>query len=300
MDERVSISQMWKRANDDILYMVEGCDANGQGSEYSTDMLFAHIPKFSYRKSMFVVVVAAVVLVVTSYWLHVIGQPNCDSYEWLSNLLLNVSMGVVASILIYLYAAKRECAIVGYSEILAWLKEWIRRFDSLFSDEGVLRDADSSFVFQTRGDNDGIENLCKHDEFCFTMTRLFYYVRRNLAPVYTNYNFDEIIAMIERRNKLRHEKIEAIKKMFVSKKELESELKNDCCRLVWEDYRIILDKLRELAMQLESDIYGIRMGKPSVKTWQQLRRENVGKGGAINEEICKTVGIKTQIQSLEN
>lgn len=241
----------------------------------------------------------AVTLVGVSYWLHSISQACSGCLEWLSNLSLNVSMGVVASILMYLYATKRECAIVGYSEILAWLKEWIRRFDSLFSDEGVLRDADSSFVFQTRGDNDGIENLCKHDEFCFTMTRFVYYARRNLAPVYTNYNFDETIAMIERRNKLRHEKIEAIKKMFVSKKELENELKNDCCRLVWEDYRIILDKLKELAMQLESDIYGIRIGKPSVKTWQQLKRENFGKGGVINEEICEAVGINVQTKSRE-
>ena len=106
--------------------------------------------------------------------------------------------------------------------------------------------------------------------------------------------------MIERRNKLRCEKIEAIKKMFVCKKELENKLKNDCCRLVWEDYCIILSKLNELAMQLESDIYGIKIGKSSVKTWQQLRRENVGKGGAINEEICTAVGINTQTQSLED
>jgi len=291
MDERVSISQMWKRANDDILYMVEGCDANGRGSEYQTDMLFVHIPKFSYRNWMFLLVVVAVVLVGVSYWLHTIGQPNCNSYEWLSNLLLNVSMGVVASILLYLYATKRECSIVGYSEILAWLKGRIRLFDSLFSDEGVLRDADSSFIFQTRGDDEGVENLWKHNELCFTMTRLFYYARCKLAPVYTSYNFDETIAMIERRNKLRDEKIEAIKKMFVSKKGLENELKNDCCRLVLEDYHIILDKLKELAVQLESDIYGIKIGKPSVKTWQQLRGENVGKSGAINEEIYNAVDI---------
>ena len=298
MYEQESISQIWRHVNDDMLYMIEGCDANGRGLEYPADMLFAHIPKFSYRNLMSLLVGVAITLVGVSYWLYSISQTSSDCLEWLSNLALNVSMGVVASILIYLYATKRECAIVGYSETLAWLKERNRCFGSLFSDGGALQDTNPHFVFQMRGDSEGVENLCKYDELCFTMTRFFCYVRRNLTPVYTNYNFDEPIAMIERRNKLRHEKIVAINVMFISKNKVENELRNECCRRVWEDYCLIQVKLKELALQLESDIYGIRIGKSSVKTWQQLKRENVGKGGAINEEICKEVGINTQAQFL--
>ena len=296
MKDNETVKQLWRRVNDEILYVVEQYDKKGSGYDYPADILFAHVPKFSYCKWIICLIGLAVLSLVGAFFIRS-KEPSCG---WWSSLLLSASMGIVVGILMYFCSIIREGVIVGYGEVHTWLKERIDLFDSLFSEGGALQNADPYCVFANNDNEEqGVYDLLKINDLCLILTRFFYYIQHKLAPVYSNYSFIETIGNVESRNEKRDKKISMIRDMFHSKKTVDSELKQECCRLVMEDFQFIKNKLKELEVQLQSDVYGIRMGKSNVKTWQQLKKDNIGKGGVINEEIRKAVGLNVATHSKE-
>ena len=279
-----SPTQQWKEIHDKYFYEVESVDKEDNAS----DVLFSHLPRFSRNNGFWSLAIIAVGMMAASYYLCASCKDVAGSGGWMSNLLLNLAMGVIAGFVVFFYTTRRDRVMMGFSEVVVIMKQRLTLFKSLVGDDGAISKIDPSFLFQTQSDCPltGIDSLSANNEFNSVLVNYFKYLEKHLMPVFQEYDFAGVVAELDRRNKEEFKSIDALHRRLKENEKLDEELKNDCCRNVYETTRLIISSLEKLYYKLHASVYGVKFGRPR-RLWRHNMLHKIGWGGSINTEIIK-------------
>lgn len=284
MENDKSPMEQWKEIHYKYFHEVEDIVKDN-----NTDALFFHLPKFSRNSGIWYLLIIAVGMIALSYYLCLAGADATGSGGWMSNLLLNLAMGVIAGFIVFFYTIRRDRVMMGFAEVANIMKQRLTLFRSLVGDDGAISKIDPSFLFQTKSYDPliGIDSLRANNQFNCVLVNYFKYLQRYLGPVFPNFDFSKVIAGLEHRNSDELRKINELLGCTKEHKKLDKDLKNECCRLVWETTQYIISRLDELFYRLQSSVYGVKFGRARCFSWKEMREKKTGLGGAINAEILK-------------
>lgn len=275
----------WKEIYNKFFFEVESIDKD----ENDSDELFFHLPKFSRNNGFWFLLITAMGMIVWSYYLCAPSADVTGLGGWMSNLLLNLAMGVIAGFVVFFYTTRRDRVMMGFADVATIMKQRLTLFKSLVGDDGAISKVDPLFLFQTKPNNPltGIDSLYANNEFNSVLVDYFKYLQKYLGPVFPIYDFAGVVAELDQRNTEEFKNIDALHSSLKEYGKLDEGLKNECCRNVGETTRLIISRLDGLYYRLQASVYGVKFGRARCLPWKEMRQKMIGRGGTVNTEILK-------------
>ena len=299
MGEQISPTELWKQIHDKYFWEVEDCDKDNP-----TDVLFFHLPHFSRSNGLWWLIFIALVTVTLSGYLYKNYELSASSGGWMSSLLLNVAVGVIAGFILCMYTTRRDRVVMGFSEVSAIMKRRLHLFRWLFGNDGEMTKIDPVFILQTNDDTlFVIDSLSANTEFNTTLIDYFKYLQKYFGCVFSGFDFAKVVTRLDDCNSSAFTKIEELRDPFTEEKKEEKKIDNEkkidrdkkkdktllkeCCLEVRKITQHIICNLEELYYQLQTSLYGVKLGNARHTSWREKCNKKRGRGGVINDEILR-------------
>lgn len=263
MAEKIPPEREWKRIHREKLWMIE--DLN---QEFAADILFNRLPTFSLAKWIWWLCGSALCLIAASYLLD--GHQN-----WLSNLCLNLAMGVVASVMILIYTTRREHVVAGYQGVIENLESRIAVLSAVQSKDLV----DPQFAFQSQSYEDGCGWLWAHYNFSPVVKGYFDYLAKHLSDRFKSFEWQKARLQMEKMSRQEDDVVRPFLDDWLRTKAENDEMKRECCYVLWDNNRCRLQILDALLAKVKAEVTTVRVGGPS-----REEDERKDAGGGAGEE----------------
>ena len=263
MAEKISPERTWKQIHREKLWMIE--DLN---QEFAADILFKRLPTFSLAKWIWWLCGSALCLIAASYLLD--GHQN-----WLSNLCLNLAMGVVASVMILIYTTRREHVVAGYQGVIENLESRIAVLSAVQSKDLV----DPQFAFQSQSYEDGCGWLWAHYNFSPVVKGYFDYLAKHLSDRFKSFEWQKARLQMEKMSRQEDDVVRPFLDDWLRTKAENDEMKRECCYVLWDNNRCRLQILDALLAKVKAEVTTVRVGGPS-----REEDERKDAGGGAGEE----------------